>query len=106
MIRAGREQIDEHYPKDENWIRRIGEKSLKNYENYGFDPKKELGTDNTFEIGKLVRNWLIDYLCSGPMIKMVIKGVHAVDMVRKLAGSTLPAEAEMGTIRGRNTNNL
>jgi nucleoside-diphosphate kinase len=31
---------------------------------------------------------------------MVIKGIHAVDMVRKLTGNTLPVLAEMGTIRG------
>ena len=31
---------------------------------------------------------------------MVVQGVHAVDMVRKLAGHTLPIMAEVGTIRG------
>jgi len=34
------------------------------------------------------------------VVKMVIEGVHAVDMVRKLAGNTMPSAAEMGTIRG------
>lgn len=100
MIQATREQIDEHYPKDEQWIKRLGEKTLKNYQNFGFDAKKELGTEEPLEIGKLVRSWLIDYLTSGPMVKMVIKGIHAINMVRKLAGSSMPAEAEMGTIRG------
>jgi nucleoside-diphosphate kinase len=100
MIQATREQIDNHYPKDEKWIRRLGEKTLKNYQTYGIDAKKELGTDDVLEIGKMVRGWLIDYLVSGPMVKMVVKGIHAIDMVRKLAGSSMPAEAEMGTIRG------
>lgn len=100
MIQATREQIDEHYPKDEEWIKRLGEKTLKNYQTFGFDAKKELGTEDPYEIGKLVRGWLIDYLTSGPMVKMVVKGIHAVAMVRKLAGSSMPAEAEMGTIRG------
>jgi nucleoside-diphosphate kinase len=31
---------------------------------------------------------------------MVVEGLHAIDMVRKLAGHTLPVFAEMGTIRG------
>jgi nucleoside-diphosphate kinase len=31
---------------------------------------------------------------------MVIQGIHAVDVVRKIAGPTIPATAEMGTIRG------
>ena len=100
MVQATKDQIDGHYPKDEKWIKRLGEKTLKNYKDFGFDVKKELGTDNTLEIGKQVRSWLIDYLVSGPVIKMVIKGIHAIDMVRKLAGPSMPADAEMGTIRG------
>lgn len=100
MIHASKEQIDEHYPKEEEWIRGLGEKTLRNYKVYGFDAKKELGTDDALEIGKLVRDWLVDFMTSGPTVKMVVKGIHAIDMVRKLAGTTLPAEAEMGTIRG------
>ncbi len=100
MFTASRDQIDEHYPKDQNWIRRLGEKSLKTYEKYGLDPIEELGTDNADEIGKMVRSWLINFMTSGPMVKMVVQGLHAVDMVRKLCGNTLPNLAEMGTIRG------
>jgi nucleoside-diphosphate kinase len=100
MIQATREQVDNHYPKDEKWIRRLGEKTLNNYKTYGIDPIKEVGTDDPFEIGKMVRGWLLDYMTSGPMVKMIVQGIHAIDMVRKLAGKSLPAEAEMGTIRG------
>lgn len=100
MIWAKPNQIDDHYPKDETWLKRIGEKTGKNYQTYGLDVKAELGTDNPIEIGKMVRQWLIDYMTSGPMVKMVISGIHAVDMVRKIAGNTMPSSAEMGTIRG------
>ncbi|MCD6429070.1 nucleoside-diphosphate kinase [bacterium] len=100
MFWATKEQVDGHYPKDERWLRRIGEKTLKNYQDYGLDIKKELGTDDLLEIGKMVRGWLMDYLTSGPMVKMVVKGIHAIDMVRKIVGASMPAEAEMGTIRG------
>lgn len=100
MIQATKEQINRHYPKNEKWIRRLGEKTLKNYKEFGFGAKEELGTENPLEIGKKVRGWLIDYLCSGPMVKIAIKGIHAIDMIRKLAGSSMPSEAEMGTIRG------
>ena len=100
MLWATKSQIDNHYPKDEKWIKRLGEKTLKNYQEYGFDVKKELGTDDLLEIGKMVRGWLIDYLTSGPMVKMVVKGVHAISMVRKIVGRSMPSEAEMGTIRG------
>lgn len=100
MIQATKQQIDEHYPKDEKWIRRLGEKTAKNYKDYGVDIKAEFGTDDHFEVGKQVRGWLMDYLTSGPMVKITVKGIHAIAMVRKIAGSTMPGEAEMGTIRG------
>jgi len=100
MFWANKEQVDGHYPKDEQWIRRLGEKTLKNYKDYGFDAKKELGADDPLEVGRMVRGWLIDYLTSGPMVKIVVKGIHAISMVRKIVGPTMPAEAEMGTIRG------
>jgi len=100
MIWATKDQIDGHYPKDEKWITRLGEKTKATYEKYGLDIKEELGTDDLKKIGEMVRSWLIDFMTSGPLVKMVIKGIHAVDMVRKLCGNTMPALAEMGTIRG------
>tara|TARA_Y100000310_G_C20654676_1_gene801365 strand:+ start:1215 stop:1805 length:591 start_codon:yes stop_codon:yes gene_type:complete len=100
LVQATKEQVDGHYPKDEKWISRIGEKTLKNYERFGIDSQKEVGTIEPLEIGNQVRGWLLDYMTSGPMLKIMIKGIHAIDMVRKLVGNSLPAEAEMGTIRG------
>lgn len=100
MFTATREQINDHYPKDPVWIKRLGEKTLSNYAKYGLDPINEIGTDEAEEIGKLVREWIIDFMVSGPIVKMIVQGLHAVDMVRKLAGNTLPSLAEMGTIRG------
>ncbi|PIP17656.1 MAG: nucleoside-diphosphate kinase [Parcubacteria group bacterium CG23_combo_of_CG06-09_8_20_14_all_35_9] len=100
MIWATKKQIDGHYPNDEKWIRRLGEKTLKVYVKYHLNPIKELGTDDPMKIGKMVRGWLINFMTSGPMIKMVVKGIHAIDMIRKLVGNTMPALAEMGTIRG------
>jgi nucleoside-diphosphate kinase len=100
MFVPTREQIHEHYPKDETWVRRLGQKSLGTYQKYGLDPMKILGTADEFEIGKMVRGWVVDFMVSAPLVKMVIQGVHAVDMVRKIAGPTLPFLADMGTIRG------
>ena len=100
MIQATREQIDGHYPKDQKWIHRLGEKSLGTYQKYGIDPEKELGTADADEIGKRVRGWIVDFMVSGPVVKIVVEGVHAIDMVRKLCGNTLPNLADMGTIRG------
>lgn len=100
MVRANENQVDEHYPKDEKWIKRLGEKTLASYEKYGYDPIKEMGTNDPEKIGLEVRKWLINYMISGPLIKMVVQGIHAIDMVRKIVGPTLPINAEMGTIRG------
>lgn len=100
MFQPSRQQIDDHYPKDEKWIARIGEKTLSTYAKYGYDPIKELGSDNALEIGKQVRGWLLDYMTSSPLVQMVVEGVHAVDMIRKLVGPTMPSAAEMGTVRG------
>jgi nucleoside-diphosphate kinase len=100
MIQADEKMIDKHYPKDKQWITRLGEKTLATYDKYHLDPEKELKTADPYKIGQMVRKWLINFLTSGPMVKMVVQGVHAVDMVRKLVGNTLPNLAEMGTIRG------
>jgi nucleoside-diphosphate kinase len=100
MYMPTRDEIDKHYPKDEAWITRLGHKTLSTYEKYGYDPMEEMGKNKAEEIGPDVRNWLIEYMSSGPVVKMVVAGVHAVDMVRKIAGNTQPALADMGTIRG------
>ena len=52
------------------------------------------------KIGKSVRGWILDFMTSGPSVKIVVEGIHAVEMVRKLVGNSIPALAEMGTIRG------
>lgn len=100
MILASREHAHSHYPNTEPWLRGMGEKTLDNYKQYSKDPLKELGTADSLEIGKMVAQWNVDFLTSGPMVAMVVQGIHAVDMVRKIVGKTVPAVAEMGTIRG------
>ena len=100
MFQASKKEMDAHYPKDEKWIRRLGEKTAATYEKYGYDVKKDFGTTDLLKIGKMVRGWLLDFMISAPMVKMVVQGVHAVDMVRKIVGPTMPYLADMGTIRG------
>jgi nucleoside-diphosphate kinase len=100
MIHAGFEQADDFYPKDEAWITRLGNKGIKTFEEYGLDPKKEMGSDNPLEIGQVVRKGLIQFITMGPVVPMVIEGIHATSVVRKLVGGTLPVFAEPGTIRG------
>ena len=94
------EQMDNHYPKKEEWITRLGEKTKAPYEKYGFDLFADFGTDDTSKIGPEVRKWVIDFMMSAPVVKMIVQGVHAVDVVRKIAGETMPYKAAVGTIRG------
>lgn len=100
MFMPTREQIDNHYPKDEKWITRLGTKTLETYQKYGYDPMEDFGTDDPAKIGPEVRGWVIDYMTSAPLVRMVVQGIHAVDMVRKISGPTMPYVADMGTIRG------
>lgn len=100
LMQATREQMDNHYPKEAAWISRLGEKTKATYDKYGYDMQTELGTTDVLAAGQMVRGWLLDYMISGPIVKMIVQGSHAVDMCRKLVGNTLPALAEMGTLRG------
>ena len=50
--------------------------------------------------GKDFFNDLIQYVTSGPVIPMILKGENAIQTMRKIIGSTDPLKAEMGSIRG------
>ncbi|OGI68238.1 nucleoside-diphosphate kinase [Candidatus Nomurabacteria bacterium RIFCSPHIGHO2_01_FULL_42_15] len=100
MFQPDFDKVNDHYPKNEEWITRLGNKTLTTYEKYGYDAMKDFGTTDPVKIGPNIRKWLINYMTSAPLVKMIVKGVHAVDVVRKVAGDTMPYKADMGTIRG------
>lgn len=59
------------------------------------------------EIGKMMTrrgedafNVALEMMAKGPVIAMVLEGVEAVALVRKLVGPTEPKSANPGTIRG------
>jgi len=65
--------------------------------------------------GRNVRNELVEYLKEGPVIAIVLKGIDAIKVTRKITGTTYPNESPAGTIRGdfahiskdfANTNNV
>ncbi|MEK6946637.1 MAG: nucleoside-diphosphate kinase [Nanoarchaeota archaeon] len=43
---------------------------------------------------------LVDFMTESPVVAIVLEGVHAVENVRRLVGTTSPHEAAPGTIRG------
>jgi len=101
MVTAKEDVLLKHYQSEkETTLQRWGEKTLATYTKYGKDAKKDFGTDNPLELGKLVNKWLFDYVQSGPMIAIILEGRHAVENVVNLAGPTMPVSAPAGTIRG------
>lgn len=62
--------------------------------------KKHYTEDVAKRRGKHVREWLLKYITEGPVIAMVLEGLHAVEVVRKIIGPTEPRTAPAGTIRG------
>lgn len=89
-----------HYPDSEEWMEKVGKRTLSEYEEKGIDAVERLGTDVAVEIGKLVKDWLVEYLTMGPVLAMVFEGPEAVKIGRKLVGDTIPVNAAPGTIRG------
>jgi nucleoside-diphosphate kinase len=50
--------------------------------------------------GKHFYDGLVDFIISGPVAAVALEGPDAIATVRRLVGSTMPNEAEAGTIRG------
>jgi nucleoside-diphosphate kinase len=101
MVKPDKKHFDKHYGTDkDSTIERLGSKTLATYTKYGKDAKKDFGTDNPKELGKMVVGWLLDYVSSGPVIAMLLEGRHAVENVLAMAGPTMPVNASPGTIRG------
>ncbi|HUV43172.1 MAG TPA: nucleoside-diphosphate kinase [Patescibacteria group bacterium] len=100
MIWVDKDVVGKHYTDKKAYLIGIGKKTLESYKKYGKDPREELGTKNPLEIGKMVREWNMEFLSSGPVIALLWQGPSAVEIIRKIVGSTFPASAPPGTIRG------
>jgi len=100
IVNATTEIVGKHYPDDKNWIRSVGKKTVDAYKKYNLNIAEDLGTDDALEVGKIVRKWLIQHLTSGPVVALILSGNHAIEVVRKIIGNTIPLFAELGTIRG------
>lgn len=100
ILYADRARLDGHFPKSEEWIIGMGQKTIESYDEYGLDPVEVFGTRDPKKLGERIKQWNYDYLSMGPIIAVVLEGVHAIDTVRKFIGNTLPYRATPGTIRG------
>lgn len=100
MIQPTKEQARLNYPGTAEWLTRMGEKTLTNYNQDKDAVIADLGTANELEIGNKIYDALVSYLTESPVILTVWEGNHAVEVVRKLVGKTDPVLADVGSIRG------
>lgn len=96
FLMADKELAKNHYFLDEKWAKNVFEKNKTAYEKEG----KKLQYKNHMEMGKTIQNWNMNFLMEGPVIALVLEGPHAIELVRKIVGSTEPRASLPGTIRG------
>jgi nucleoside-diphosphate kinase len=96
MLTVDVDMIKKHYTLDPEWMRLVGEKSIKGLLDKGIEPVSR----DPMIIAQSVIDRLSKYLTSGPVIPMVLQGGHAVSVVRKIVGTTEPVMSDVGTIRG------
>lgn len=96
IVQPTREQAEAHYAKDDAWCEEIGGKYIRPaFEKEGIEFKWE----SDLAAGQAALKSLVDYLCCGPVVAMVLEGGLAIDNVRAMVGYRNPIEADMGTIR-------
>jgi nucleoside-diphosphate kinase len=102
FMTVSRDLADKHYPSSRTeFIEGMGNKTRENYQDLGLDLAVDFGDKtDAHSIGMVIREWLVDMITSGPVLAMVWEGPHAVELVRKLCGHTLPLKSAPGTIRG------
>ncbi|MBI5228863.1 nucleoside-diphosphate kinase [Candidatus Micrarchaeota archaeon] len=90
-----KEQMEKFYPSTKEWLTSVGEKARKSHEEKGVQDKRD-----PLETGKWVKSVLVEYASCGPVVVLALEGNSAIEIVRKLVGSTDPLKAQPGTIRG------
>src|SRR3989344_5139513 len=50
--------------------------------------------------GQVVRDRMVNFLKTGPVLAFVLEGINVIENVRKMVGATEPKSALPGTIRG------
>lgn len=92
MVFATKEQLQEHYFKEDDWLIEKGKGIIKN-KGYpeDHDPKAA---------GQEIIDGLVQDMMLLPVVALVLEGHNAVNVVRKIVGPTNVEDAPPGTIRG------
>jgi nucleoside-diphosphate kinase len=96
MVHCNEEFACQHYPLDEEWAKDVFRKNKEKYEKKG---EKSPFKDH-MEMGEEIQKRCRDFLCEGPVIAVVVEGPHAIEIIRKMVGTTEPLQSPPGTIRG------
>jgi nucleoside-diphosphate kinase len=84
-----------HYNKDDAWFEKKGANMINNLTEQGKEIEK-----SALEYGKDIIRAVIKEMQSSPLLAVVVEGGDAIAQVTKLVGTTEPATADIGTIRG------
>ena len=96
MIWSDNNLAEKHYFLDESWAKNVYDKTKKTRESAG----EPFPFKDHMEYGKMIQSWNINFLKECPVIALIAQGPHAVEIIRKIVGSTEPRQATPGTIRG------
>ncbi len=96
MVHAAAEDVDKHYALTEEWMKAVYTKAKAKYDANG----EAFPYADHVAYGTEIKNGLVNFLKSAPIVALVLEGEMAVSLVRKLVGSTEPASSAPGTIRG------
>ncbi|MFA6185174.1 MAG: nucleoside-diphosphate kinase [Candidatus Shapirobacteria bacterium] len=96
MLIPTKELALKHYSTDPNWALKTGTKSFESYKSKGLSTP---GND-PIKFAETIREKIVDFISSGPVVAMIWQGMGAVAIVRKITGSTEPLASAPGTIRG------
>lgn len=90
MLRAPPKLIEQHYFANDEYLVSLGKKS---------EAAGDVVKDYKAQ-GMMIIQGLRTFLAEGPVVAMVLEGPDAIKRVRAITGSTDPASAPKGTIRG------
>lgn len=95
MVVPTEAQCWDHYQKDDAWYLKKGTGLIANRGKLGLSVDKE-----AIEYGKDIIRAVVNYMTAGPVVAIVLEGNNSGAVVKRLVGSTEPASADTGTIRG------
>ena len=101
MVKPKANVIKKHYPGTKNWLIEMGKKTLVSFQKSNLNVREIIGTNDPYKLGQFIYQRLIKYWQEGPIVVMVWQGPHAISIVRKLRGHTIPSLADPGTIHAR-----